>query len=206
MTLDELGLKHGTDKNSLYHGYCAIYERYFAPMKDKPIVLLEIGVQFGLSMKMWLEYFTKGLIYGIDVANAFDMVDPGLRLWQGSQTDPAFVSRVTDGGETHFDIVIDDGCHIADAQITSFELLWPCMKPGGIYVIEDCFTWSDPHPMFQSPADGYRWLAERTADLFQHGKQYHGKPKPLPKVELNDYEKTLDYIHLYKGLVIIGHK
>jgi len=44
-----------------------------------------------------------------------------------------------------FDLIIDDGSHINEHVIKSFEFLFPKLKIGGIYVIEDTQTsyWED---------------------------------------------------------------
>lgn len=42
--LDQLAIKHGTDKSSLHHDYCDIYERLFLHLKDENIVFIEAGV------------------------------------------------------------------------------------------------------------------------------------------------------------------
>ena len=39
-----------------------------------------------------------------------------------------------------YDVVIDDGGHTMDQQITSFKVLWPHVKRHGVYVIEDLNT------------------------------------------------------------------
>ncbi len=39
-----------------------------------------------------------------------------------------------------FDVIIDDGGHTMNQQITSFNNLLPKVKSGGIYVIEDLLT------------------------------------------------------------------
>jgi hypothetical protein len=38
------------------------------------------------------------------------------------------------------DIVVDDGSHVAAHVLRSFEFLWPLLRPGGMYVIEDLCT------------------------------------------------------------------
>ena len=42
------------------------------------------------------------------------------------------------GGD--FDIILDDGGHKMDQQITSFRVLFPILKSGGVYIIEDLGT------------------------------------------------------------------
>merc|ERR1712029_878213 len=40
----------------------------------------------------------------------------------------------------NFDIIIDDGSHVPNHQLVSFETLWPSIKPGGMYIVEDIET------------------------------------------------------------------
>ena len=44
-----------------------------------------------------------------------------------------------------FDIIIDDGSHRNDDMVISFETLFPVLKCGGMYVVEDlhCCYWYD---------------------------------------------------------------
>ncbi len=57
----------------------------------------------------------------------------------GSQDDPAFLRSVIDEMGSP-DIILDDGSHVSDHQKISFETLWPLLKVGGLYVIEDLHT------------------------------------------------------------------
>ena len=47
------------------------------------------------------------------------------------------------------DLVVDDASHAYEETKTSFEVLFPLLRPGGIYVIED-WSWAH-HPDYQSP-------------------------------------------------------
>ena len=57
----------------------------------------------------------------------------------GSQIDSKFLASVVEemGG---IDVVIDDGSHISQHVIKSFEILYPMLNPGGLYFIEDLHT------------------------------------------------------------------
>jgi hypothetical protein len=39
-----------------------------------------------------------------------------------------------------FDFIIDDGSHVNSHQIESFRILWPFLKDGGTYIVEDVQT------------------------------------------------------------------
>ncbi|HYL98694.1 MAG TPA: glycoside hydrolase family 99-like domain-containing protein, partial [Blastocatellia bacterium] len=60
------------------------------------------------------------------------------------------------GGEV--DLVIDDGSHLAGPTRAAFEVLFPLLPPGGLYIIED---WAWEHwPEFQDP--GHIWAGEES--------------------------------------------
>lgn len=46
------------------------------------------------------------------------------------------LKRVADNG-VQFDIIIDDGSHASYHQQLTLEMLFPTLKPGGLYAIED---------------------------------------------------------------------
>ena len=156
--LTRLAIKHGTDKWGP-HFYTPLYHRLFAPLRDRPIRLLEIGTggydlvtAGGASLAMWAEYFANGQITGIDIAEKCLTLDPRIKLFRGSQTDEAFLQTVCDE-RGPFDIIIDDGSHVGEHVAISFQALFPALTDGGLYLIEDLQTafW----PRFGgSPADG----------------------------------------------------
>lgn len=136
------------DTDKVANGYLARYDAHFAPWLDRPVQLLELGVRTGGSVQLWRDYFVHGTVTGIDIR-----LPAGLRagerihLFEGSQGDTAFLSRVAQqvapGG---FDIVIDDASHLGELTKTAFWHLFDNhLKPGGLYVIEDWGTgyWED---------------------------------------------------------------
>jgi hypothetical protein len=212
-TLDELALLHGTDKASSHHGYCAIYERYLQPLRTSPVRLLEIGTQFNFSVRMWLDYFRHGgaEIIGVDLMDnaaanpQYRVEDPRFTFLQGDQTNLYFWKNATGLIGEIIHVIIDDGSHRAADQEVSFNALWKCLKPGGLYCLEDVFTWWHPH--FASGTNGTFWLKDMISELNGHGIDFFGNPTP-PEIlpPKNELEKTIDFIHCYRGLVIIGKK
>src|SRR5262249_51609449 len=130
------------------------YASHFAPIRRSVTSLLEIGigglssvdgyttVHGGMSLRMWERYFPNAQVVGLDIE---EKVVPGKRIVveQGSQADRAYLR---DLGERRgpFDIVIDDGSHVAEHVRISFEELFRFVRPGGIYVIEDIGVSFDP--------------------------------------------------------------
>ena len=58
----------------------------------------------------------------------------------GSQADPVFLSHLVNATPGGFDIIIDDGGHANFQHLASIRALWPHVRPGGLYVIEDIET------------------------------------------------------------------
>ncbi len=128
------------------HQYTPVYEQYFQSLRYQPVRLLEIGVggvaktdRGGNSLRMWKRYFPKGRITGIDLYDKSALQEPRLRTCQGNQADGDFLRKVNEA-EGPFDIIIDDGSHRQSHIIASYEVLFPLLKPGGYYVIEDTQT------------------------------------------------------------------
>lgn len=155
LTLDQLALKHGTDKSSASHNYTAIYEPIFEPLRHQPITLLELGYLDGASARLWCDYFDHPAttILGIDIDDKTDTTDDP-RAWF-YQADQADAQQLTSFHDAHgsFDIIIDDASHISSKTIASFETLWPMLKPGGHYIIEDTHSSYHSHYYGHAEAD-----------------------------------------------------
>jgi hypothetical protein len=139
-TLARLCTQHPTDKCPATHNYVEIYEMLFGPMRSKTTRVLEIGVEEGHSLRLWEAYFPAARIFGIDIVDS-TRNDAGrvktLVADQGKREDLARVIAAAGGS---FDIVVDDGGHRMDQQQISFATLFPAVKSGGLYVIEDIHT------------------------------------------------------------------
>lgn len=140
MNLNELCLKYGTDKSNNGHGYVKYYEKYFEPIRNENLNILELGVREGWSVSVWSEYFKNSNIVGLD--NDLEKLCPDefhidrFTFYKGSQEDELFLNDIhKQCGD--FDIIIDDASHISKYTIKSFQILRHFLKSGGIYVIED---------------------------------------------------------------------
>lgn len=143
--LDKLASIHKTDKNR-YHFYTQHYQKHFTPFRYKKINLLEIGVggyenplSGGESLRMWKTFFPFAKIFSLDLYDKSFLQEKRIKIFKGSQVDLDFLEDVCNQAGL-FDLIIDDGSHINEHVIKSFEFLFPKLKKGGIYVIEDTQT------------------------------------------------------------------
>jgi hypothetical protein len=167
LTLDELAIRHQTDRASVFtrvaskaHNYAVHYDRVFTPLRDKPVKLLEIGVGGGEGIKMWLDYFQhpEAKIFGVDSrqnTNPWDTVLPDAsrryKFVYGDQSHDVFWKCFIADYGIDWDIIIDDGGHFNDQVFTSFFMLWPYVKQGGFYAIEDLGVAYTPGSIFVKP-------------------------------------------------------
>lgn len=143
--LRQLALYFETDKED-GHFYSQHYQRHFAPLRHRPLRILEIGVggledvrAGGSSLRMWKAYFRRSQIVGIDLHDKTFHDEPRIKTLIGDQTDAAFMTALSrDYGP--FDIIIDDGSHFVEHVKTTFKTMFPLLADGGIYVVEDTQT------------------------------------------------------------------
>ena len=143
--LTKLAIKYGTDKWGS-HYYTQHYHTFFHHLREQPIKFLEIGVggyndpeKGGESLRMWKEYFPKAQIYAIDICDKSLLEEERITIYKGSQVDKKFLKKIVNEiGE--FDIIIDDGSHLNEHIIKTFQILFPTLKKNGIYAIEDLQT------------------------------------------------------------------
>ncbi len=123
---------------SLKHSnYFEIYDELFEKYREKKITFVEIGVTNGGSLMMWREYFKEANIIGIDFnPSAKKWEEYGFKIFIGDQSDPKFwtdfFSKVG-----KIDILIDDGGHTNQQQISTFHSCYENINENGIILFED---------------------------------------------------------------------
>ena len=139
--LTAIANKHECDKGTVSferHGYTTVYG-YDIP-DDRPSRLLEIGIGDGRSLRMWNEYNPKLKILAVDINPECGSVTLAVAdIVTGDQGDRELWKEIMPG-LSPFDFIIDDGSHEMGDQQISLSQLFPYLKSGGIYYIEDLHT------------------------------------------------------------------
>lgn len=167
-----IGKKYLVDKcPGIHHTYTPKYHSLLSSMRDNAKLVLEIGIGNiplmkpitggnyvpGASLRMWRDYFSKAKIIGCDILDDVLFQEPPIHTFsvdQSSESSLNNLMNIVKIFEEYADFIIDDGSHIKDHQIISFKTLWPLLKKGGLYIIEDIFQnnleeLSDLHEKFK---------------------------------------------------------
>lgn len=144
ITLTGLADLYGSDKGNIKHGYTKVYEKLIADLtpnrKTAQLRVGEIGVACGASLRMWANHLPAATIEGFDIQPECANLCKDLKNVTITISDPRQVNR------EGFDLVVDDGSHIAEDVLGNFVHCWKWVKPGGYYVIEDmACTYNDAY-------------------------------------------------------------
>ena len=181
-----------------YENYFEIYDSHLSRFLEKEkIYLLEIGLLDGGSIDLWKRYFGDRLVfYGIDInpiCKTYE--DDNVNVFIGSQSDKDFLKSFV-SLTPEFDIIIDDGGHTMNQQITSFEYLFKHVKEGGVYLCEDTHTsyWM-PYGGGLNRKSSFIEFSKSIVDKIYFWQHSSGK-EPDYLVE------NVKGIHFYDGIVV----
>lgn len=193
--------------------YFPVYESVLAPLKARPINLLEIGVFRGGSLRMWRKYLhPDSTIVGIDIDPSCDQYnDPEQQIFVkiGSQEDAAFLQDVV-AEFGRFDVVIDDGSHRNGHIIDSFRYLFANgLTDNGAYIVEDLHAnyWLDWRDRAMSFIDFSKLLIDAMHAHYQEaGSEQEfrvGDPQRLKEVSVPIASKLVQKVEFYDSIAVI---
>jgi len=139
------------------------YAKFLRLHQDfRPRNVFELGIWDGGSVAFWFELFHPRRHVAIDLTEREDshyftrytrsrgLADAIATYWGTDQAERerlrAIAASELDG---ELDLVIDDCSHLYGPTRASFEALFPLLRPGGLYILED-WAWSH-WDEFQSP-------------------------------------------------------
>lgn len=140
--MEKIGRLHDTDKITT-HRYHEIYPTYIEKFYDQTGGMIEIGLcpRHGkASLNMWQDLFSSNMhIYGLDKDTPDEFTDR-YTLLQCDQSDAESLDRCIQKIEKPIFFINDDGSHIPEHQLLTFNKLFPLLEVGGVYIIEDVET------------------------------------------------------------------
>jgi len=163
--LCEIMGRNKSDKGSIditksWHNYTTYYYYLFKDLKDKPLNIFELGIgsqksEFpnnmgengrpGASLYGWKEFFPNANIFGADIDRSILFKDERINTFYCDLRNPEVITSMWKSTELPevFDIIIDDGLHILDANITFFENSLDKLSPTGLFIIEDVASFNE---------------------------------------------------------------
>lgn len=149
------GSDKGNPMGNGHHTYTLAYEPLFAPVRQDPIRVFELGLgtnnlnfpsnmgadgKPGASLRGWKQFFPKAHVFGADIDGGILFEEERIKTYQCDQNSTESVTRLwanPDLALGGFDIIIEDGLHIFESNVHFFENSCHKLNPGGIFVIED---------------------------------------------------------------------
>jgi predicted O-methyltransferase YrrM len=134
--LDEVRPEHMVELGIFHGGSAVLFDLLARPRR---LVAIEFSPVPIAALEEYIAEHGEGRVsthYGVDQAD--------------TETVLGIVERTT-GSLESLDLVIDDASHELDLTRRSFDALFPALRPGGVYVIED---WSWGHFPFAKRRSG----------------------------------------------------
>lgn len=209
-TLNDLGLKFGTDKASTGHGYLDVYEYYLKDFVKSSFTLLELGVgpteNMGKSLLMWSEFFPSARVVGVDIReDAKTIENERISVEIGDCGNVNFLRKLAQKYSPT--IIIDDASHKWSHQILAFEQLFPALTSGGIFISEDLNTSYSPlkeHPFYiDHYEDAASYFAKLMLVTIGKQKMHSSYSTDKPSVIMSKLAEQISFISATKHAVII---
>lgn len=182
--------------------YFDVYERHLSRFINTSPSVLEIGIQKGGSIHMWLDWFGAGTtIVGVDIDPACASLDypSSVQIAIGDQADKQFWQTLLSTG-IKFDVIVDDGGHTMNQQRVSLECLWNSLNEGGVYICEDTHTsyWADWGGGFDHP-QSFQTYSKRLTDVLN---KEHISQGMINRNLANLFGNTLNSVTFYNSQIV----
>jgi hypothetical protein len=177
--------------------YFEIYDRHFSRFRGTDVHVVEFGVSQGGSLQMWKKYFgPNAKIFGIDINPHCKAVEEEqIEIFIGDQANRKFLKSLTQV-IPRIDILIDDGGHTMEQQISTYEELFPYVDKNGVYLCEDLHTsyW---------PGGGYKkrgTCIEHSKNFVDYINAWHSQTS---KLSVTEFTRSVYSLHYYVSVLVI---
>ena len=171
-SLFELYREHQGKVSDKWSIYLSEYDRLFSSYRDRPVRVLEIGIQNGGSLEIWSKYFLNAeTLLGCDInpdCAKLTYEDPRIHVVVGNANTDATEAEILTRSP-NFDLIIDDGSHTSGDIVKSFARYFRRLSQGGLFVAEDlhCSYWSNFEGGLYYPYSSIAFF-KRLADVVNH--------------------------------------
>eukprot|EP00927_Polykrikos_kofoidii_P053753 TRINITY_DN48311_c0_g1_i1.p1 TRINITY_DN48311_c0_g1~~TRINITY_DN48311_c0_g1_i1.p1 ORF type:complete len:564 (+),score=82.48 TRINITY_DN48311_c0_g1_i1:47-1693(+) len=211
------------------------------PSRHRPLRVLEVGICDGSGLALWSEYFyhrdsrvvALDLDFRLFIGNSGFLCQKGFNRTRLSAMIQANASDLQSGdanvtvGRTMvtmsaleavraqgpFDFIRDDASHLGPEMIAAFKVLFPSvLRPGGVYVIEDVWTWPFTKNTSTSLDDSgeFSYFFSLARDALNHGWRFSGEEYSgttatswIQSPDANDLEAWVSTVEFSKGQIVI---
>jgi len=147
----------GSDKAK--NKYTPVYSALFDHRRAEPLCIFELGLGSnnlnvlsnmgvfgapGASLRGWRQLFPHAVVYGADIDRRILFDEDRIKTFYCDQLEASSIREMWShpalrGGA---DIIIEDGLHTFEANISFLEESLQHLCPGGVYIVED-IGWED---------------------------------------------------------------
>jgi hypothetical protein len=146
--------RHGSDKGAGWHTYTTVYACLLGHRILEPLRIFELGIgtstpgipssmgvhcEPGASLRAWRDLLPHAEIYGADIDRTVLFTENRIQTLYCDQRDAEAIRSLwaQPALRTLFDVIIDDGLHTFEANVSFLTGSLEHVRPGGLYVIED---------------------------------------------------------------------
>jgi hypothetical protein len=190
----QYGQLYNTDKVT-HHEYHKYYEPVLKPFYNSYGSIVEIGLGTGVSLPMWKNLFKYAHIYGVDkeYENRGDDRHTIYKADQSNVNDLNNLKKSLTDKNVFF--INDDGSHIPEHQLLTFNTLFPIVAEGGFYIIEDIETsyWTRGECYGYKTSYGYKH-PNSMIEIFKEATDIINREFIVDKTRLSNKIQHYDYI------------
>ena len=145
--------RNGSDKGR-FHNYTTVYSALFGKLRNQALRIFELGLgtnnpqiafsmglsgRPGASVRGWRDLFPNALVYGADIDRNILFEEDRIKTFYCDQLDENAIRALWSEPSLRegMDIIIDDGLHTFEANVSFLKESLEHLRPRGVYVVED---------------------------------------------------------------------
>jgi hypothetical protein len=136
------------------HSYTSVYHSLFQSFSTEKMNVFELGLgtnnvrlpsnmgangKPGASLRAWRDYFPNATVFGADIDRDVLFNEDRIVTMYCDQTNPQVIQSMWKE-LPDMKIIVEDGLHMFEANVTFFENSIHKLLPGGFYIIEDIYV------------------------------------------------------------------